>query len=424
VTASEALRDKSLELIPGASQTFSKAPRTFVQGVAPVFLQRGRGGRVWDLDGHEYIDYILGLGSVFLGYHDRQFEEAVFAQITDGVNFGLPHPLECEVAERLVAHIPCAEMVRFGKNGSDATSGAVRLARFVTGREVILCCGYHGWQDWYIGTTSLAGGVPESVRRLTVSFPYNDLAALAALFDRHAGQVAAVIMEPMGTVWPDEGYLDGVRGLCSRHGAVLIFDEVLSGFRFGLAGAQGHFGVTPDLACLGKAMGNGFPISCIVGRRDLMKEYNQVFFSFTAGGEAASLAAARHVMDRLAVPGTIEAMWDTGRDLMDGVTRLAEEAGLAEVVECHGYPARHVIGLSHPDVAQPVLRTFWQQETVSRGVFNNAYHNLCLAHTGQDVRFTLEIYAQVMAALKQGLDAGDLPQRLAGPPLEPLFRPV
>src|SRR2546425_4893353 len=278
-------------LIPGASQTFSKGPNQFVRGASPLFLERGEGARVWDVDGNEYLDFTMALCAVSLGYADPDVNAAVARQLERGVLFTLAHPLEAEVAEQLCRLIPCAEMVRFGKNGSDVTSGAVRLARAFTGRDVIAACGYHGWQDWYVGTTTRSLGVPKSVRALTRTFTYNRIETLEQLFDEHPGQVAAVIMEPVGIEAPRPQFLESVRELCTRHGTLLIFDEIVTGFRLAPGGAQEHFAVLPDLACFGKGMSNGFPLSALVGRRQIMALLEEVFFSFTAGGGAGALAA-------------------------------------------------------------------------------------------------------------------------------------
>ena len=239
-------------LIPGASQTFSKGPNQFVRGASPLFLERGEGARVWDVDGNEYLDFTMALCAVSLGYADPDVNAAVARQLERGVLFTLAHPLEAEVAEQLCRLIPCAEMVRFGKNGSDVTSGAVRLARAFTGRDVIAACGYHGWQDWAIGPTTRNMGVPKAVRELTCTFTYNRIETLERIFDEHPGRVAAVIMEPVGIEPPRSGFLESVRELSSRRGALLIFDEIVTGFRLALGGAQEHFGVVPDLACFGK----------------------------------------------------------------------------------------------------------------------------------------------------------------------------
>ena len=207
VVQSQAWAARAQKVIPGSSQTFSKSQLQYVQGVSPIFLQRGKGCRVWDVDGNEYIDYIQGLLPNILGYAHDEVNAAAAAQLAEGHSFSLPHPLEVQLAERLTRLIPCAEMVRFGKNGSDATSGAVRAVRAFTGRDRIACCGYHGWQDWYIGSTTRNKGVPGAVRALTHPFPYNDAAALEKLLGAHAGEFAAVIMEPVNFTEPAPGYL-------------------------------------------------------------------------------------------------------------------------------------------------------------------------------------------------------------------------
>ncbi|MHB1211300.1 MAG: aminotransferase class III-fold pyridoxal phosphate-dependent enzyme, partial [Candidatus Nanopelagicales bacterium] len=282
-------------VIPLASQTFSKSRTQYPVGAAPLFALRSQGCRTWDIDGNEYVDLVSSLGAVALGYGDEEINEAVVRQLRDGVTLSLAHPIEAEVAERMVALVPCAEMVRFAKNGTDVTSGAIRLARAATGREHVIVCGYHGWQDWYIGSTSMNRGVPDRTRSLTHAVPYNDLEALKAALEELRDQVAAVIMEPMTSTWPVDGYLQGVRMMTEERGVILVFDEMLTGFRFAPGGAQEYFGVTPDLACFGKALANGFPLSALVGRRDLLDLMPTIFFSGTFGGETLSLTAARVV---------------------------------------------------------------------------------------------------------------------------------
>ena len=296
---SEALLERALKTIPLGSQTFSKSKTQYPLGVSPYFITRGDGARVWDADGNEYLDFINGLCAITLGYNDPDVTEAVRRQLDDGVIFSLPHPVEMEVAERIVDMVPCAEMVRFGKNGSDATAGAVRLARAHTGRDRVAVCGYHGWQDWYIGATARNRGVPQAVRDLTHTFPYNDPDALEQLLLAHPGEFAAVILEPMNVAEPLPGYLETVAELTRLHGALLIFDETITGFRYANGGAQEYFGVTPDLATFGKGLANGYPVSAVAGRRDLMQLMEEIFFSFTFGGETLSLAASAATLDKL-----------------------------------------------------------------------------------------------------------------------------
>jgi glutamate-1-semialdehyde 2,1-aminomutase/spore coat polysaccharide biosynthesis protein SpsF len=410
-------------VIPNASQTFSKSRSQYVQGASPIFLERGKGCRVWDVDGNEYIDYVQALLPNILGYAHDDVNEAFAKQLAEGHSFSLPHPLEVQLAERLTQIIPCAEMVRFGKNGSDATAGAVRAARAHTGCERIACCGYHGWQDWYIGSTTRSAGVPGAVRALTHPFPYNDLPALERLLQQHSGQFAAVIMEPVNFVEPQPGYLEGVRSLAHRHGALLIFDEICTGFHLGLGGAQKLFGVTPDLACFGKAMGNGFPISCIVGKRNVMKVFEEIFVSFTFAGEAASMAAALKVLDILQNTEILLRLASFGRVLKDGFNSLAKEAGLAERFVCVGYPQWSLLKFKDAEGKDSLLeRSLFQQETCKRGLLLLATHNMTAAHDTAAVHETLEIYAATLKTLAGWLSDPNPARFLEGPMIQPVFR--
>lgn len=416
-------RGRAERVIPGASQTFSKGPTQFVQGVAPTFLTRGDGCRVWDVDGNDYIDYSLALGPIILGYGYPSVIEAVTRQLASGTTFSLPHPLEVELSEQLVEAIPCAEMVRFGKNGSDVTAGAVRLARACTGREHIAFCGYHGWQDWYIGSTTRNAGVPEAVRRLTHGFAYNDLPSLERIFDAHPGEVAAVIMEPVGVVEPAAGFLQEVRALTRARGALLIFDEVLTGYRLAIGGAQEYFGVTPDLACLGKAIANGFPLAALVGRRVFMRRFEDVFFSFTFGGETLSLAAALATLEVLRTKPVIRHIWTQGERLWSGYNVLARELGVDQYTSCAGLAPRTVVRFADASGAESlVLKSLFQQECAKRGVLFGGGHNLSYSHTEGDVDSTLRVYRDALATLAEAIRHDDAERRLEGPVLQPIFR--
>ena len=420
---SQAWLERAKKVIPGCAQTFSKGHTQYVQGVAPVFLQRGQGCRVWDVDGNEYIDYVQGLLPNILGYANEPVNAAAARQLAEGHSFSLPHPREVQLAERLTRLIPCAEMVRFGKNGSDATSGAVRAARAFTGRDRIACCGYHGWQDWYIGSTTRNAGVPRAVRDLTHAFAYNDLASLEKLFSEHPGEFAAVIMEPLNFTEPAPGFLQGVKDLAHKSGALLIFDEICSGFHFGLGGAQKMFGVIPDLACFGKAMGNGFPISCVVGRADVMRAFEEIFFSFTFAGEVSSMAAAMKVLDILEQTDALARMESNGRTLQDGIQAMAKEAGLAERVHAIGRPQWSLMKFTDPEGADsPLLKNLFQQEAVKRGVLLLVTHNLTAAHDGPAIHQTLEVYAEVLKTLASWAGDSDPARFLEGPMTRPVFR--
>jgi glutamate-1-semialdehyde aminotransferase/spore coat polysaccharide biosynthesis protein SpsF (cytidylyltransferase family) len=423
LTNSQAWLARSRKVIPGCAQTFSKGYTQYVEGAAPIFLQRGKGCRVWDVDGNEYIDYVQGLLPNILGYANEEVDRAAAAQVAEGHSFTLPHPLEVQLAERLTQLIPCAEMVRFGKNGSDATSGAVRAARAFTGRDRIACCGYHGWQDWYIGSTTRNAGVPAGVRALTHPFRYNDVSSLEKLLGEHPGEFAAVIMEPTNFESPAPGFLQGVKDLAQRHSALLIFDEICSGFHFGLGGAQKLLGVTPDLACFGKAMGNGFPISCIVGRADVMRVFEEIFFSFTFAGEVASMAAAMKVLDILENTDALARMEANGRTLQNAFNALAKEAGLADRLKAVAHPAWSLLKFRDSDGNDSQLvKSLFQQEAVKRGVLLLATHNLSAAHDLADIHQTLEAYAEVFKTLSGWLHDPDPARFLEGPVIQPVFR--
>ncbi len=411
---------RATRLIPGGSQTFSKAPFQLAPGFAPKLLVRGEGARVWDPDGHEYLDWTMGLLPLILGYCHPRVDEAVTAQLTQGTTFSLSHPLEGEVAERIVDLIPSAEMVRFGKNGSDATAGAVRLARAITGRDIIACCGYHGWQDWFIGTTTRSKGVPKAVRDLTQPFVYNDLESLEAVFAHSAGGVAAVIMEPVTFEQPKPGFLEGVRDLTHRNGALLIFDEIITGFRFALGGAQERFGIYPDLTTIGKALANGFPLSAIVGRSEVMQELEEVFFSFTFGGDTVSLAAARATLDVLVEETVPDHLERVGGTLRHGATKLIERHGLEDVIRCAGGDSWSCLEFLGSDTTG--VKTLFQQECLRRGILFMANHNTSLAHGDAEIARTLDVYDEVLGVVASALEKGSVDHALECERVQPVFR--
>lgn len=414
---------RSLKVIPGGAQTFSKKHTQYVRGVAPIFLKEGKGCRVTDVDGNSYIDYVQGLLPNILGYAHPEVNRAVSECLEAGHSFSLPHPLEVELAERLTSIIPCAEMARFGKNGSDATSGAIRLARAVTGRERVACCGYHGWQDWYIGSTTRNAGVPQAVRDLTSTFRYNDIASLEAPLHQHSREFAAVIMEPFNFEEPHPGFLESVRDLAHAHGALLIFDEICSGFHFGLGGAQKLLGVTPDLACFGKAMANGFPLSCVVGRRDLMQTFDDIFFSFTFAGEAASLSAAMKVLDILEGSDALSLIEANGKVIQDGLKAMVREAGLEPRIKCIGRPQWSLLKFTDPAGKEDVvLKNLFQQEATKRGLLILATHNMTAAHNPDAIQETLEVYASVLKTLAKWAEDSRPARFLEGEMSQPVFR--
>lgn len=287
---------KSLEILAKASQimhpvtqTLAKGPGQWSRGVAPVYLERGKGSHVWDVDGNEYIDYTMGVGPISLGYCYDRVDAAIREQLERGITFSLMHRLEYEAAAAVQQAVPYAESVRISKTGCDVTSAAVRLARAYTGRDAVVCCGYHGWHDWYIASTPRNAGIPQAVRQLTRTFSYNNLDSLRAVLDK---DVACVILEPVVFEAPRDNFLHEVTRLTRENGSLLIFDEMWTGFRLAIGGAQEYFGIQADLACFSKAVANGMPISFLTGRKDIISQGERDVFIFTTfGGEALSLAA-------------------------------------------------------------------------------------------------------------------------------------
>ena len=420
---SEELLERALKVIPLGAQTFSKSITQYPRGAAPFFIERAEGSRAWDVDGNEYVDFNNALCSVTLGHVDPDVTRAVTEQLPKGTIFSLSAELEIEVAERIVDIVPCAEKVRFGKNGSDATAGAIRAARAFTGRERVAVSGYHGWQDWYIGSTARSKGVPEATRGLTHSFPYNDLAALQALLEAHPGQFAAVIMEPMNVAYPQEGFLQGVIDLAHQHGAVAIFDETITGFRFAPGGAQQLFGATPDLACFGKGLANGYPLAAVAGRADIMTEFEHVFFSFTMGGETLSLAAARAAIDKTVRENVTEAIATRGTQLLEGVQGVIDRHDCAHFLSLAGHPSWSFLMIAdQPGASQFELKTLSLQEVLARGILTVGTHNLSFATSEADVDRLIATYDEVFPLMRDALAGGTVIGSLRCEPLVPLFR--
>jgi glutamate-1-semialdehyde 2,1-aminomutase len=419
---SEALLARAEAVIPLGAQTFSKSRTQFPLGISPYFATRAKGSRVWDADGHEYVDMINALCSVTLGHCDDDVTAAVQEQLLRGTIFSLSSELEIEVAEKIVELVPCAEKVRFGKNGSDATSGAIRIARAFTGRDRVAVCGYHGWQDWYIGSTARHKGVPQAVRDLTHTWAYNDAGSLEKLFKEHPGEFAAVILEPMNVAYPKPGFLQDVQALCRQHGALLVFDETITGFRYAIGGAQELFGVTPDLATFGKGLANGYPVSAVAGRADVMKMMEEVFFSFTFGGETLSLAAAKATMAKLQREPVVDTMRASGERVLRDTQAAIDSHELGDVFALAGHPTWSF--LQFKDARGHTMweiKTLFMQEMLRRGVLTYGTHNMSYAHGPQDLDKLAAAYDEVFAVIRRGLASGIRPL-LEAEVLEPLFR--
>ena len=420
---SRALLERAQRVIPLGSQTFSKSRVVYPANAAPLFLTHGKGAHVWDVDGNEYVDFVNGLLPVILGYDDADVIEAVSAQLRRGVTFSLATELEVELAELLRELIPCAEMVRFGKNGSDATSGAIRIARAHTGRERIAVCGYHGWQDWYIGATTRNKGIPAAVGALTHKFAYNDLDALRGVLESHPREFAAVMMEPMNVEEPKPGFLEGVRDLTHEHGALFVLDEIITGFRFHLGGAQTLFNVVPDLATFGKSMGNGFPISAVVGAARYMAEMEEIFFSSTFGGETLSLAASLATIRKMQREPVHAHLNAAGEQVLQATRRNIEQHGLAGCMSISGKPSWSLMQFGNtPGASAAQVKSLFLQAIIAEGILTAGSYNMCYAHTEADLRRLDLAQGTACALVREALEQGDIAKRLKGAPIEPVFR--
>jgi glutamate-1-semialdehyde 2,1-aminomutase len=395
LTKSKALYSRSQKVLAGAS-TFGKGPDQFAHGITPYALEKGDGAYLWDIDGNKYLDTMMSLGAVTLGYGHPYVNEAIKKQLEKGSSFSLTHRIEVEVAEMLCERIPCAEMVRFGKNGNDVTSVAIRLSRYITGNNHVLFCGYHGWQDWYICQTSMDGGILSEVKNYSHRFNYNDLDGLENLLNEFEGNTACVIMEPTSRIAPDDGYLQGVRNLVDKYQALLIFDEVVTGFRFDRGGYQKISGVTPDFACFSKAMGNGLPISALVGKREFMEKCPEIFYSLTFGGEAISLAASKAVMEVIDQANVPDVIKKNGQLLLNGIDKLIFDHGLSETIVVEGFPCRNVmIFRDYKNIPAADIRTYWIQELAKRNILTAGYHIVSLSHTEKEINILLDNYDEV-----------------------------
>ena len=418
---SEQLLARAEQSIPLGSQTFSKSKTAYPYGVSPFFIERGKGCQVWDVDNNQYTDFVSGLLSISIGYCDEDVDAAVLEQLKSGVTFSLPHRLETEVAEMIIDMVPCAEMVRFGKNGSDATSAAIRLARAFTNNEHIAVCGYHGWQDWYIGTTTRDLGVPESTKALTHTFQYNNIDSLKQILTQN--KFAAVIMEPMSLTYPDDSFLHKVKAVCHQHGALLIFDEMITGFRFSKGGAQELFNVTPDLATFGKGMANGYPISAVVGRKDVMMLMEDIFFSGTFAGETLSLAATKAVLNKINTRNVLPHIHAMGEQLQDGLQQILADMGKPNWLKLCGHPSWSFLQiLDCAPYSCWQLKSLFLQEMTRKGILLGGGHNLNYSHQSEDIEELLCAYREVLPLLADTINQQNFEQKFHGNVLQPLFK--
>jgi glutamate-1-semialdehyde aminotransferase len=422
VEKSKALLERALKVIPLGAQTLSKTSSQFTQKYAPNFVTSGKGPYLYDVDGNQWTDYICALGPIVLGYNNPEVIDAICQQVRLGMSYSLSHEIEIELAEKICSIVPGVEKVRFAKNGSDVTAAAIRAARAYTGREHIAMCGYHGWQDWYIGTTAKSLGVPETVKNLSHTFKYNDVSSLKDLFIKFPNQIACVIIESIGVNEPEDNFLQKVKDLAHANGALLVFDEIVNGFRLRPGGAGEYYGVTPDLIAFGKAMGNGAPISAIGGRAEVMKVFEQVFFSFTFAGDTIGIAASLKTIEVMERENGYAYLFDLGVFLKSSFNALVEKHGLQDYMNMKGLPHHLIVEFKGEQDQSLLYKSYFQQECLKRGELFLGVHFCTLAHTKEIIQKTLKNYDEVMSLFKRAATEGTVGKLLESEPVKPVFR--
>lgn len=419
---SEELLTRELKVSPLAAQTYSKSYRYFSRGVAPSYMDYGEGCYIYDVDGNKFIDFMCALGPITVGYNEPAVNEAVIKQVHKFASGSLQSELEVKLAEKICEIIPCAEMVRFVKNGGDATTAAVRLARAYTGRDMILMSGYHGMHDWSIGASENHKGVPEAVRKLTLSFTYNEIADLEEKLQEN--EAAAVILEPVQGNGPQEGYLEAVKELAHKYGAILIFDEVVSGFHYALGGAQEMYGVSPDLVAFGKGMANGYPISAVAGKKELLEQIEQgVFVSTTFGGDSIAMAASLATINILEQPGFYDHITKIGALIRDGIQERINKYDLNDVLAVSGLPAHCGVAFEgHGSLDYLDIQSVYSQTMLQNGIIQFAIYFLNLHHTEKEAEVYLDATDKAFSFIRKAVDQDSLDGILIGGKVNPVFK--
>lgn len=422
ISKSLEMYDRAKKLMHPITQTLAKGPGQFTFGVSPIYVERAKGSKIWDVDGNEYLDYCMGIGPISLGYGYDRVDNAIKEQLEKGITFSLMHRLELEVAEKLHEIIPNAESIRITKQGADACSAAVRIARAFTKRDKVAVCGYHGWHDWYIGTTTRDAGIPQAIKDLTVMIQYNNIESVKAVMTT---DLACLILEPIIFEEPKDNFLHEVQALCKANGTLLIFDEMWTGFRLALGGAQEFFGIKPDLAVYSKACANGMPIAFLTGRDDVMSLFeSDVFYFTTFGGEALSLAATLATLDEMKEKNVPQFLATQGQKIKDGFNALREKHGMTDYITIGGYPCRSIVNFTEKAGDALVLKTYLQQEMIKRGILWSSFHNMCFSHSDADVQLTLDAYDDIFPTFKQLIESNSVASALKGQVVEAVFRKV
>ncbi|BAY92363.1 MULTISPECIES: glutamate-1-semialdehyde 2,1-aminomutase [unclassified Tolypothrix] len=427
---SKVLQKKSHALIPGGAHTYAKGDDQFPED-APGFIVKGNGCHVWDVDGNEFIEYGMGLRAITLGHAYPAVVEAAYQQMLLGNNFTRPATIEVECAEQLLSWVPGAEMVKFAKDGSTVTTAAITLARAYTGRDMVAICGDHpffSYNDWFIGSTPMSAGIPQVVQDLTVKFTFNDIESVKTLFANHPGKIACVILEPAKYEHPANGFLYELQKLCQENGAIFILDEMITGFRWAGGNAQNCYNIVPDLSTFGKSMGNGFAVSALAGKREIMElggiyhDKERVFLlSTTHGAENHALAAAIATMNTFRTEGVIEYLYQQGERLSKGIKQAIAAYGVEDYFQIAGLPCNLVYGTRDQN-QQPsqAFRTLFMQETIKRGLILPSLV-VSFSHSNEDIDFTIDAIGEALKVYRQALEYG-IDEYLIGRPVKPVFR--
>ena len=424
------LRNKFHSLVPGGSHTYSKGDDQFPED-APSFIVRGKGCHVWDVDGNEFIEYGMGLRAVTLGHAYPPVVEAASKQMMLGSNFTRPSLIEFEIAETVVNLLDGAEMVKFAKNGSDVTTAAVKLARAATGRDLVAICADHPFfsvDDWFIGSTDLSSGIPKAIRDLTVKFRYNDIGSVSSLFKEYSGQIACLILEPAREEEPTTNFLQEVQRRCKENGVVFILDEMITGFRWDIGGGQKYYGIVPDLSTFGKGMANGFSVSALVGKKELMelgglhhKQERVFLLSTTHGAETHTLAAAAATIQVYKQQDVIGYLHTQGERLRRGIEKVIKESGIGGYFQVIGRPCNLIYVTKDPEGnrSQP-FRTLFLQELIKRGIIAPSFV-VSFSHADSDIDRTIEAVGEALKIYRRALEEG-IGKYLKGRPVKPVDR--
>ena len=410
-------KNNARKIIPHQTGTFSRAASSYVEGVFPTYITSGKGSHFTDVDGNEFIDYLMGLGPITLGYSYPAVNEAIIEQVKQGILFSLPHKIEYEVSELISSVIPHAEMVKFEKTGSNAVTASVRAARAFTKKDKIAYCGTGGvWHDWQAAMVSRDGGVPKFNDELIKIFDYNDSDGLEQIFEDNPNQIAAIVIEPVKFEKPNNDFLNKVRKIANQNDALLILDEIVTGFRFDLKGGQKFFNIKGDLVCFGKGMSNGLPLSAITGPEEFMKIFDNLWVSSTNNSESLSLAGTKAVINEMEEKKTIDYCWDIGQKLFEGWNKIAEQNNIN--AKMTGYPIRIDLKCFDTSGSESLsMKSFILQEMIKQNIFMSVLGAtyICYSHSKQDIENTLQSFENVCKIINNKVKNDDYKKFLEGP---------